>query len=164
MFLENTGYCPICSSEATFSSKYDWLRDHYICARCGSIPRERALMVVLETHYPDWRNLHIHESSPAGRGVSPKLAKECAGYLPTWFYPEGAPGSIIDGNRCENLEALTFGDQAFDLHITQDVMEHVFNPAAAFREISRTLKPGGVISLPFHSITSIGHPAEERSL
>jgi 2-polyprenyl-3-methyl-5-hydroxy-6-metoxy-1,4-benzoquinol methylase len=28
--------------------------------------------------------------------------------------------------------------------ITQDVMEHVFDPHHAFKEIARTLKPGGL--------------------
>ena len=41
------------------------------------------------------------------------------------------------------MEALTFDDNSIDIHITQDVMEHVFNPAQAFREIARTLKPKG---------------------
>jgi SAM-dependent methyltransferase len=45
--------------------------------------------------------------------------------------------------RCENLEALTFRDSSIDLHVTQDVFEHIFNPEAAFREIARTLCPGG---------------------
>ena len=45
--------------------------------------------------------------------------------------------------RCEDLENLTFQDEAFDLFVTQDVMEHIFNPAKAFSEIARVLKPGG---------------------
>lgn len=47
------------------------------------------------------------------------------------------------GYRCENLEKLTFPDNSFDLFISQDVMEHVFDPEAAFKEIARVLKPGG---------------------
>jgi len=45
--------------------------------------------------------------------------------------------------RCENLEALTFANESIDLHITQDVMEHVFHPSKVFKEIARTLKLGG---------------------
>ena len=55
-----------------------------------------------------------------------------------------APGEThASGWRCENLEALSFADAAFDLVVTQDVMEHMFDPAKAFAEIARTLKPGG---------------------
>lgn len=49
----------------------------------------------------------------------------------------------MEGFRCENIEALTFADDSVDLHVSQDVMEHVFSPTSAFREIARTLKPGG---------------------
>jgi SAM-dependent methyltransferase len=45
--------------------------------------------------------------------------------------------------RCENLEHLSFDDESVDLHLTQDVFEHLFDPATAFREIARTLRPGG---------------------
>jgi SAM-dependent methyltransferase len=45
--------------------------------------------------------------------------------------------------RCENLERLTFDANSVDLHVTQDVLEHVFQPEMAFREIARTLRPGG---------------------
>ena len=38
---------------------------------------------------------------------------------------------------------MTFADESFDLFITQDVMEHIFDPAKAFQEIARILKPGG---------------------
>jgi len=49
----------------------------------------------------------------------------------------------VNGVRCEDLENLSFEDESVDLHVTQDVFEHLFNPAAAFREIARTLRPGG---------------------
>ena len=48
----------------------------------------------------------------------------------------------MNGIRCENLEHLSFGDESFDLHLTRDVFEHLFDPATAFREIARTLRPG----------------------
>jgi SAM-dependent methyltransferase len=52
-------------------------------------------------------------------------------------------GESVNGVRCENLEKLSFDDKSIDLHVTQDVFEHLFDPAAAFREIARTLRPGG---------------------
>jgi len=100
-------------------------------------------MHALELFFPNWKDLVIHESSPANRGASVRLARECKNYIPSQFYPGKELGSIVDGVRCENLEALTFSEETIDLHITQDVMEHVFDPTAVFREIARTLKPGG---------------------
>ena len=87
----------------------------------------------------------LHESSPGGRGVSARLSRECRKYTYSHFFPDTTPGEInrVHKARCENLEALTFADATFDLFITQDVMEHVLDPKAAFREIARVLRPGG---------------------
>jgi hypothetical protein len=138
------GYCPICEAPAEFDAKFDWFRDHLICTGCGSIPRERALALVLLRHFPDWRRQSIHESSPGHRGLSVKLARSCGNYIPSQFYPDKALGRLINGFRNENLEAQTFSDNSFDIVITQDVMEHVNDPAMVFKEIARTLKPGGM--------------------
>jgi SAM-dependent methyltransferase len=140
---KNSGYCPTCSREVTFVARDAWLRDHYRCSNCGSIPRERALMVVIERYFPGWRSLTIHESSPAKRGASQRLAQHCSRYVASQFFPETEPGSRFGDIRCENLEALTFADASVDLHVTQDVLEHVYHPSKVFREIARTLKPGG---------------------
>ena len=142
-FLENPGYCPTCSQDVTFTSYDPWLRDNYFCSNCGSIPRERALMAVIEKYYPGWQNLTIHESSPINRGASVRLRSECAYYFQSQYYPDKNPGEMVGGFRCENLEALTFADESIDLHITQDVMEHIYHPSRAFQELARTLKPGG---------------------
>ena len=128
-----------------------WLRDQYFCARCLSIPRFRALVRVLNTRFPRWRELDIHESSPAGSS-SEKLARECRGYLASHFFPDVAPGTMVGGYRSENLERQTFADASFDLVVTQDVFEHVLEPRAAFAEVARTLRPGGahVFTVPWY--------------
>ena len=140
------GRCPICEKETVFEARYSWFRDHLICTSCpgGSIPRERALMQTIRQLIPDWRERHIHESSPSSRGTSRVLARDCAGYLPTQYFPNVPPGEKKGGVRCEDLERQTFADESFDLVVTQDVMEHVFHPEKAHREIWRTLKPGGM--------------------
>jgi SAM-dependent methyltransferase len=141
--LESRGNCPICERPATFTSRNSWLRDFFTCEHCQSIPRERALMAVMQRTYPNWRQLKVHESSPIQRGVSLKLSRECRDYISTQYFPHQAPGALVDGVRCENLEALTFSDGSIDLHVTQDVLEHIPRPDKAFAEIARTLKPGG---------------------
>lgn len=142
-FWASRGVCPACDRGTVFLSLRHWLRDHFRCVRCKSLPRERALMHVLTTRYPRWRSLRIHESSPCPRGASARLQRDCPGYVASQFFPEVPPGQHRQGVRCENLEQLTFADASVDLHVTQDVMEHLFDPAAAFREIARTLAPGG---------------------
>ena len=145
IFLQRDGWCPICENEAVFTAKYSWLRDHYLCSRCGSIPRERAIMHVIQTRYPNWRELRIHESSPGNRGTSVKLAKECKYYTASQYDPDMGFGNTYPsrGYRSENLEKQTFPDETFDIVVSQDVLEHIFDAEAAFKDIHRTLKPGG---------------------
>ena len=89
----------------------------------------RALMIVLEGLFPNWTQLDIHESSPAGP-ASERLARDCPRYLATHYFPGIKPGAVHQGFRCEDLEAMTFPDGRFDLVITQDVFEHVFEKCA----------------------------------
>lgn len=141
--LRNEGYCPVCASDTIFLAEHPWLRDHYLCTKCCSIPRERALMRVLNSFYPAWRELTIHETSPGNRGASVKIAGECGNYIASHYFANVPGGSFKDGIRCENLEKLSFADESVDIHISQDVMEHIFSPNLAFKEIARTLRPGG---------------------
>ena len=138
----NLGWCPICEATSLFVWTGAFLREHYRCLRCYSIPRWRAVIYVLGTLFPHWRDLTIHESSPGG-AASQKLQAECKQYLPTHFWPGVAPGQSKYGVRSEDLERLTFPDESFDLVVTQDVFEHVLQPGKAFAEVARTLKPGG---------------------
>lgn len=145
LIYEGNGVCPICEAEVTFSAENTWFRDYLLCSGCGSIPRERALMRVISDCFPNYRELIIHESSPVNRGTSEKLRHECPGYSASHFFKHTQLGQKDDrtGYRCESLESLTFADNSFDLFITQDVMEHIFNPDLAFQEVCRVLKPGG---------------------
>jgi SAM-dependent methyltransferase len=139
----NRGYCPICRHPTFFVQFSDWLRDYYKCVHCDSIPRQRALISCLNLFVPGWKSYAVHESSPCGP-ASEYIKRNCPQYTDSFFYPNIALGTHYKGNRCENLERMTFPDNSFDLFITQDVMEHVNNPVKAFREISRVLKPNGI--------------------
>ncbi len=144
--FDQPGRCDICENDVVFHSDFKWFRDHLLCPVCHSVPRERALMRVIDLYMPDYKRKTIHESSPGGRGVSVKLGRKCRGYSYSHYFPDVPLGSMHPqrNERCESLEALTFPDNSFDLFITQDVMEHIFKPGVAFREISRVLKPGGM--------------------
>ncbi len=145
-YLEIAGYCPICEAPATFIAKGKWYRGTLFCQSChnGSSPRERALAHVLRREIPDWRLKSIHECSPMNRGISIKLRTEAKNYTGTHFFPDYPLGTEVKGWRNENIEATTFSEASFDLVISLDVTEHVFNPGAKFRDIYRTLRPGGL--------------------
>ena len=139
----HAGHCSVCEQDVEFHSPQTWYRDFLVCSGCGSVPRERAIAYVLSNHFPDWRRLSIHESSPSDRGVSRKLGQQCADYIATQFFSEERLGSMVRGFRNENLEAQTFGEGRFHLVITLDVMEHVNQPELVLKEVARTLKAGG---------------------
>jgi SAM-dependent methyltransferase len=145
------GYCPICERRTIFCKEGAWLRDQFKCARCLSIPRWRAVVRVLDTFFPDWRKLKIHESSPGG-AASAKFADECEDCVQTHWFPDVPLGQTHHGYRCEDLENQTFPDSTFDLVLSQDVFEHVLSPEKGFAEIARTLKPGGahVFTIPWY--------------
>jgi len=158
------GYCPVCGSRTLILKVGDLIREHYLCVFCGSNSRNRALMRVLNTVSSRWRELTIHEASPAG-AASYVLKSQCRGYLATHFYTDVPRGGYKDGMRCENLERMTFGDGSFDVVITQDVLEHVLNPGNAFSEIARILKPGGlhIFTVPYNNRGTTAVRAVEAS-
>jgi SAM-dependent methyltransferase len=138
--FSNSGYCHCCRSDTDFVAYSTWLRDFYVCKRCLSIPRQRHIQAVLDTYFPEWERKIIHESSPSNDFIS----RYCEHYTSSHYLPDVSPGAFKDGIRSENIESLTFEDGSIDLFITQDVLEHVFNPDTAVREINRVLRRGGV--------------------
>ncbi|BDU20203.1 methyltransferase [Dyella sp. GSA-30] len=149
----HAGYCPCCRRDSTFTIHGPWLRDEYLCDRCESIPRQRHLVRILDTLFPQWRESVMHESSPS----LPILANQCPGYTYSHYFPDVQPGSKKNGVRCESIEGLTFADNSLDLFVTQDVLEHVFHPDVALREIHRVLKVGGahVFTAPKHESLAV---------
>ena len=143
----NRGHCTICDCDVWFRETGPWLRDQYLCLRRKSIPLNRALIKVLNDHFPEWRTLRIHESSPGGTSSA-----ECKHYVASQFFRDVPRGECKDGQQSEDLEDLTFSDESFDVGITQDVFEHVLRPDKAFAEIARTLKPGSahVWTVPYY--------------
>ena len=148
--MENSkvkGDCKICLQKLEFSSKDDYwsCRDGLRSAQCpygNCVTRERAIGAVLFDLYPNnmLHELIIYECSPVMRGVSLWLKKNCRNYNPTGYFPDKEFGSIVTGIRNENLESLTLEDNTVDIWLHLDVLEHLFNPFAALREVYRTLK------------------------
>lgn len=97
------------------------------------------------------KHLSVYEAEASGP------IHECLRKLPNYHcseYFDNVPIGTLNesGIRCESLEEFTYGDNSFDLVITQDVFEHVANSDKAFMEVYRVLKPGGyhIFTIPFH--------------
>jgi SAM-dependent methyltransferase len=68
----------------------------------------------------------------------------CRHFTGSYFFPEVAAGTQIGQFTCVDLGSQPFSDHTFDVVVTQDVLEHVPEPAVALAETCRTLKSGGV--------------------
>jgi SAM-dependent methyltransferase len=82
-----------------------------------------------------------------------RVLHDYRGYFSSCYRDGLAPGTEISlRSSCQNIEALTYGDDSIDFVISEDVFEHVRHPEKGFREISRVLRPGGhhVFTIPFH--------------
>ncbi len=165
-YYEKRGFCPVCETAATFIARDPWFRGHLRCQSCNSAVRERALALVLNETCPHWRALSIHESSPVNQGISLKLKQQCGAYIATQYFPGQPLGETVRGFRNEDLEKQSFADQSFDIVVSLDVMEHVFQPGLVYAEIFRTLRPGGCYIHTFpieRSITAAAQPLAELS-
>ena len=144
--------CPICEESIHFDFVKDyegcreiWSRECPFKSFSGCVTRERGLgQVAFQLFNRDeLKKLVIFECSPCMRGFSLWLNDNCNAYYCTGYYPDKPFGSIINGLRNENLEDLSLDDSTIDVWIHLDVLEHLYNPFQAMREIFRTLKPGG---------------------
>jgi hypothetical protein len=66
-----------------------------------------------------------------GGGCSGKLKKMCNNYIASQFFPNDELGTTVSGFRNEDLTNQKFESKIFDLVVTQDVLEHVFNACRA---------------------------------
>lgn len=137
------GECSVCERHVRFRSHGPWHRDELVCLSCGSIPRQRALLTVLSIVRPDWRSMRIWEVAPAGP-ASDKLRRECPAYMASQYWPDVAPGTFVEGIRCEDLERTTLEDDSVDVVVSSDVFEHIVDVDAAQAEIARVLSPTGL--------------------
>ena len=66
--------------------------------------------------------------------------------------PDYSSGAVVSGIRHENVEALSFASEGFDLIVSNDVLEYVASPIRALTQCYRVLKPTGemLITIPFH--------------
>lgn len=149
--MEFKSFCAICERQQTFQSPDDYwscrgsLRSSG-CSYGSCATRERAIGSVLLDLIPKdvLKTKVIYECSPAMRGFSLWLKENCNEYHPTGYFAGRPFGSMVNGLVNENLENLTLLDDSVDVWMHLDVLEHLFDPFMAMREIYRTLRVGGL--------------------
>ena len=113
---------------------------------------------------PDWRDQRIWELAPAGP-ASRKLRRECRRYVGSHYRPDAPMGTVVKGNRCEDLERPTFDDGSFDIIVSSDVLEHIVDVDTAHAQIARVLDEDGihVWTVPLHQEVMISKPRVTRA-
>ena len=164
--FEVDGFCVPCNKEVSFlvDMKFggqrqgnNWLpnwRERLECPLCKMNNRQRLITTLVEQILYDHQNKHVYfteQVTPIFKWVSETFNQhKIVGS--EYFGAEYDGGTIINGTRHEDVENLSFFDNEFDLIVSNDVFEHVPNPAKAFAECARVLKQGGIMlaTIPFH--------------
>jgi SAM-dependent methyltransferase len=165
------GYCKVCDSPTTFlvdklygaqETSQGWLpnwRERLVCTHCQLNNRQRAMLQAIKEAMATRQAKGQMVSLYAMEQITPLfnwLSQHLENVTGSEYLGENLAGGtlidgIIEGMRHENVEALSFADQCFDIITSNDVLEHVNLPEQAIAESYRVLKPGGEIflSVPF---------------
>jgi SAM-dependent methyltransferase len=152
------GLCNICGAKAEFvAGAGRSTRESFACPQCRAALRYRDQAALILDEFARGRAVFLRSLVASGaldgkaiyeaalRGPFVNLLRRLPGYTRSYFWPDRPLGAVDqDGVRNEDLTRLTFPDASFDLVLTSDVMEHLYDYRAAFAEITRVLKPGGV--------------------
>ncbi len=150
--------CSICGHTGTFERGDERsLRESYACPSCRFTLRWRDQASIIIDEFGRGQATSLRELAnggylnqvsifePALRGPFVRHLKGLPQYTQSYFWPDMDLGEMTpEGVQNEDLTALTFEDDSFDLIISSDVMEHLFDIRTAFEETLRVLKPGGI--------------------
>jgi len=159
------GYCRVCAQPTVFlvdrlygAQKFaeGWLpnwRERLVCEHCQLNNRQRAIFHALKEaiYARSTTSLTLYTMEQ----VTPlfnALRKQFPQVIGSEYLGESlAGGTLVNGIRHEDVEALSFAEDSFDFILSNDVLEHVNSPLQAIREMFRVLKPKGemFISVPF---------------
>ena len=147
--------CSVCGRAQYFARQAYAIRETYRCIDCHASLREREQASAILDCYaptgttslaelvklPSFASLQIYE--PGTSGALRSVLQQLPFYRQSdYFVPEEREKQTPQVPH-QDLQALDYPDQSFDLVLTSDILEHVRHPHRALWEIARVLKPGG---------------------
>lgn len=157
--------CNVCGWQGSGFADDQW-HPGTICPSCRCQVRHRMLVAVLDgglAAHPEWTEAALIK----GRSIlhfAPERhfrdrIRAAAGRYVTADYDRGDCDLKLDMSAMPQVDS-----SSFDLVIACDVLEHVHDDAAAFREIHRILKPGGTAILTVPQRDSPSRTDEDLSV
>jgi hypothetical protein len=133
--------CRCCERVTIFVAQHNDCAEFRACLFCSANERYELLAAEIRSRYAKkLSQLDVLELDP----YSPLKRILAAGRTYTRsFYEEGFSRRSRKGAICEDITALSFPENHFDLIVSSEVLEHVPNLDKAFRETARVLRPGG---------------------
>ena len=134
--------CPLCGSH--FLVKLNSSETGVRCISCQAGVVQMSIIMAVQKYAKNLHSLRAYELSSGGPVVT--FLKENTGSLTlSEYYDDVNPGDIKGGVLCQDVQALTFNDNLFDLCTSTEVFEHVPDDTKGFQEIFRVLKKQGVM-------------------
>lgn len=158
------GYCAVCQKEVKFLVDYQYSnesngikipnwRERLVCPDCELNNRMRLsihLVEIIETNLSNSRVYIAEQTTQAYQ----KLKTICRELIGSEYIGNSVPFGTNndDGIRNEDFTNLTFAKEEFDLVLSFDVFEHIYDYKKAFAEAFRVLKNGGslLFTVPFN--------------
>ncbi|HEX5449919.1 MAG TPA: class I SAM-dependent methyltransferase, partial [Gaiellaceae bacterium] len=122
--------------------RHYWSEQGYNPRRFGTPDDLRKLYEVYATSETDCVDIGCGDGGTSGL----LLDQRANSYVGVDLSPtavELATGRGLDARVIEDAAKLPFGDDSFDLAVCIEVLEHMYEPHLAVREVMRVLRPGG---------------------
>jgi SAM-dependent methyltransferase len=124
-----------------------------VCPNCGLNNRQRFLLGEALKKSKKYKNckIYIYEQVTVCYQKIKSIYPNTIGS--EYFGSEYESGTLVNGILHEDSAELSFPENSFDLILSLDVFEHVFDLEKSFKEAFRVLKPSGqmIFSVPYGS-------------
>jgi len=114
------------------------------CVRCSASTVHLSLGLALRSEVPGLSRLAVCELSARGP-LAGYLRRTAHRFSGSEYFDGAPPGELVGGIPCQDVQALTYPSQSFDVVTHTEVLEHVPDDARAFAELYRILRPGGIM-------------------